>query len=239
MKSLRDEKLSELREAKNFLHVHTSTDFILEDEEYHKNKVIEDLSHYIGNNHYSDLFLHQMEILNANGYITIKYPFMNKIERAYYSYDDILFRLRSIINGEYPNDEKAFNKINSFLKDKNLFHIHHNPMNYININIARFFHEKYPTEEVLRKELEEIDKKYNKPINEIMQILALRCITGFSQSPDISNNKPFRITGEWLIYQKKNNKYNFIGLYLHTKNDKYDQNLYQLIQSYLLQEYMP
>jgi hypothetical protein len=51
MKSLRDEILSQLKETGKFFQVHTDIDFILEDEEYHKNKVIEDLSHYIGNNH--------------------------------------------------------------------------------------------------------------------------------------------------------------------------------------------
>jgi hypothetical protein len=235
MKSLRESIMFDLRKCGKIIHSDMDSDYIFKNENQSKREVKEELSYKIGEQRYSSLFLNQLAILHEGGYITINDPFLNKVERAYYMLDDIYINISELVKGSSNIEQIPFEHEYSCLRGENLFHIHHNPMNYADINVVRYFAKKYQTDEMLIKDLELLDTKYhNKPINELINILVNSCFGEVSRCPDKVKERPFRITGEWLIYQRINDKYNFIGLYLHNKGDEHDRNLYELIRQYLV-----
>jgi hypothetical protein len=240
MVCLREEILAVLKRAGSITHSKINDDYHFKNEEYSKKEVINELEYHIGKQQYSALFLEQMAILHEGGHISIKYPYTDKVEREYYMPDDIYLRLHDLIERRAIHEEIPFKKNSSYLKGKNLFHIHHNPMNYIDYNICKYFNRKYPTDEDIIKDLELLDKQHDKPINELIKYLVTRCSQEALEFPAIVKKKPFRITGEWLIYQRKNDRFNFIGLFLHNdKTDRDDKNLYDLVKPYLIPEYFP
>jgi uncharacterized protein YkvS len=240
MVSLREEIIVGLKKAGNIIHLRTDGDYHFRNEECSKNEVITKLKYHIGEQQYSDLFLDQLAIINEGGYVSIKYPHLNKVERAYYMPDDIYLRLHDLIDGRAVCEEKPFKKNGSYLKGKNLFHIHHNSMSYIDHNVCRYFSKKYPADEDIIRDLELLDKQYDKPINKLIEYLVIRRFREISEFQVKVSGKPFRITGEWLIYQKKNDRFNFIGLFLHNdRTDHDDKNLYDLVKPYLIPGYFP
>jgi hypothetical protein len=98
---------------------------------------------------------------------------------------------------------------------------------------------KYPTNTLLQKELERLDIQYHKPIDKLITILINGCLSAVQRFPTSVNGKPFRNTGQWLIYQRDGDRINIIGLFVHNKHDTNDRELYNIIEPYVLQEYMP
>jgi hypothetical protein len=191
-------------------------DTIIINREQHRLEVIEEIKHYIGESKVSELMLFQLTDLHGKNYIEIdgkKHP---------YNIGEIYLKMKDIITGN--EKQKKFHNKKSKLYGKGIYHVHHSQSFYIEDNHIRYFKIKYPNSETIIGRLQELTKQY--PDKEPIPILIYETLI-----ESISWDKK---TGEWILFQRKNQNYYFIGLAIHNYGDEDDSALYEKIREYIL-----
>ncbi len=212
---IRDEILAELKAFPDY--ETTEMESRVYNREVVKEQVFEELNYHIKSNKASPLLIEQLMELYGNGYVTIlgkKHP---------YETDDIFSSIDSLLKRNMK--QKPFIKQDSVLSGRNIFHIHHSASFYIKYNLISYFEGKYRNDEAINEKMRELKETY--PDKENIRQIFINCI----KLDSVNRRKK---SGQWLIYQKKENYYYFICLYLHDKSDVNDRMLYNSIKDYLL-----
>ncbi|GHT79355.1 hypothetical protein FACS1894130_07830 [Spirochaetia bacterium] len=185
------------------------------DFEHHKGEVIHELQYHIKDSTYSRLFLNQLTQLHGLGYVEIdgyKHPY--ELTMIYWTLENIIYN-----KIEY----KIFNRKGSLLKGLEIYHVHHNQSFYSMNNFKRYFMKKYPNEESVVNRVYELIKKDPNcyPYYDIVYEAFMESLSWKYK------------TGEWILFQMKNDKYYFIALALHDDTDQNDKKLYGKIKEVL------
>jgi len=178
--------------------------------------VMEEMQYYINDTWVSPLFISQLDELNRKQFVTVigkKHPFRSR---------DIFLKMKEVINGEIIG--KPFLKKNSKLYGLGISHIHHNENFYLEDNHIRFIKRMFPDEESVLRRLEEI-KLQNPTENELHTFFYETLINSINWKEK---------TGEWIVYQRKDEKVRFLCLYVHDQEDKNDEILFREIERFLI-----
>ena len=168
---------------------------------------------------FSVLFYSQLIELHSKGYVEIddnRYLYHPK-----YIYD----KISQIIEDAKKARIKLFNKTQSVLQGKNIYHIHHNQINHLEKNHIRYIERKYPDDLSIERRLNELIKLYpeQNPVSIFVYEALMETVEWKGK------------TGEWIVFQKKDDIYNFLCLANHIpKTDKRDTSLFQKIENYLI-----
>jgi hypothetical protein len=236
---IRDEILKDLVTMNVDLQSKIILDDLTFDKEKHINEVLEELEYHIGKNKYSDLFLNQLSCIHSKGFVNIEKTGASEIITAYYSMIDIYSTLKLIVNKPQMIEIKEFEHKNSFLFGKNIYHVHHNQVYYLQSNTVKFFKRKYKNDNDIITEIKRLEKQYpNRKIGEYVFMLCYQTLNEVIKFPNKVNDRPYQNTGEWIIFQQNENKFNFIALALHSYGDEHDKRLYELIKPYISIEYI-
>lgn len=216
--SIKDDLLSTLESNIVLKYLRITDD---EDFDYEKNKkdVLEELVYHIGENTCSELMVDQLVQLHARNYVLIN----NK--RHPYHLTEVYWRMQSIIKNEIPF--KKFKNKKSKLFGKGILHVHHSQSFYLEDNQIRYIKWKYKTDKSIEDRISQI--KIERPkCNPILDF--------FYETLMESINWRMK-TGEWILFQNKDNKFHFIGLGLHNSDDNNDEVLAKEILRYLREDF--
>lgn len=180
-------------------------------------QVVKELEYHLKGNTYSKLLVKQFVELYENPFVEIlgkKHPYNSHI---------IYLAIEKIINNEIK--KRKFKRALSRLNNLNIYHSHHSQSLYDNFNFIRYFKNKYVTDCDIRNELDRIKEKNQIDDDNLMSTFMYNVLW-----------KSFewdKRTGQWIIYQKKENIYHFVCLYLHNEDDLNDEKLYEFIKDHI------
>lgn len=171
----------------------------------------------------SAIFINQLIALQQRGYIEINNS------RYRYHPQNIYLRIESLLSGKIK--PQLFNKKKSLLRGNSIYHIHHGINTYFEKNQIRCFERKYEDDHAVMKRLDEY-KTMNPDINPWLMLYHEIEIATENDSDNWGKR-----TGEWIVFQKIDDKYKFLCLAVHeydSDKDKTDATLYNLIKDHLV-----
>lgn len=208
-----------LKKLKNNIHLDTSPDgfYTYLDPKECKNEVQYALKMYADGCSCSSLFFDQLLGLHCKGFVEIDG------KRYLYHPINIYSTIQKIVVGAI--NIKPFNKRNSVLAGKHLYHIHHGQTIHFERNHIRYIEKFYPDSESIEKKLDKIAKIYPQKNPLVIFI---------NETLDKAINWAWK-TGEWIVFQKYKENYHFICLANHSDSkDKKGVLFYEKIKDYLL-----
>jgi hypothetical protein len=177
-------------------------------------EVKEALDYHCPNQSFSDLLVNQLIELQGSGMVKIcgySHPYIPK---------EIYWTMEQIIRGEHKH--KPFKKKGSKLFGKNILHVHHSKTHYIMMNCIRYFERCYTNDSEILNRLKELQLEH--PDRTDHMVL-------FANEVLLKSINWMHKTGEWLVYQKKDNVFQFLCLYIHDYEDTDDSKLYEIIKN--------
>jgi hypothetical protein len=183
-------------------------------------QVTEELDHHTKQHSYSALFKNQIIDLYGQGFVNIcglKHP---------YEFPDISNIIDGIVQGRVK--PKPFNRKSSCLYGKDIYHSHHSQSFYIEKNQSIYFQRKYKNDEQIIKELKKIQKERPEIKNAVPILMTRNLLESINRRDK---------TGEWIVYQKKNDKIHFLCLHVHDNEENRidnDSHLFSIIKDHLL-----